>query len=274
MARQQFIEITYSTLKRFHENEISKSEAIQSLANDGMNPGSAIINVNVFYHLMKGDKFTRTLSAPTFDYFFSQISNDFGISQLRTCLDGLAKHIDYMESTRNYKMGKVRKIYDKYQISISAADDDFNDEEIEFPEGREKYRLHRYKERNRRLVLLAKQKFKATDPEMKCQVCKFSFGKKYGQLGVDFIEAHHVFPISQLKEETPIKIEDLAMVCSNCHRMLHIKRPWLNIDELKNIGCDTAKSVLDLPIEDLVRRTDLEEETIKEVIRILRSEFE
>jgi transcription termination/antitermination protein NusA len=49
--------------------------------------------------------------------------------------------------------------------------------------------------------------------------------------------------------------------------------PWI-IDALKGIGCDTAKSVLDLPIEDLVRRTDLEEETIKEVIRILKSEFE
>ncbi len=49
--------------------------------------------------------------------------------------------------------------------------------------------------------------------------------------------------------------------------------PWI-IDELKSIGCDTAKSVLDLPIEDLVNRTDLEEETIKEVIRILKAEFE
>jgi transcription termination/antitermination protein NusA len=48
---------------------------------------------------------------------------------------------------------------------------------------------------------------------------------------------------------------------------------WI-IDELKNIGCDTAKSVLEIPIEELVKRTDLEEETIKEVIRILKSEFE
>jgi N utilization substance protein A len=49
--------------------------------------------------------------------------------------------------------------------------------------------------------------------------------------------------------------------------------PWI-IDELKSIGCDTAKSVLDIPTEDLVKRTDLEEETIKEVIRILKTEFE
>ena len=48
---------------------------------------------------------------------------------------------------------------------------------------------------------------------------------------------------------------------------------WI-IDELKAIGCDTAKSVLDLSIEDLVKRTDLEEETIKEIIKILQSEFE
>ncbi|HOS48207.1 MAG TPA: transcription termination factor NusA [Bacteroidia bacterium] len=48
---------------------------------------------------------------------------------------------------------------------------------------------------------------------------------------------------------------------------------WI-IDELKAIGCDTAKSVLAIPVEELVSRTDLEEETIREVVRILSSEFE
>jgi len=48
---------------------------------------------------------------------------------------------------------------------------------------------------------------------------------------------------------------------------------WI-IDELKAIGCDTAKSVIALSADELVRRTDLEEETIKEVLRILKSEFE
>jgi N utilization substance protein A len=49
--------------------------------------------------------------------------------------------------------------------------------------------------------------------------------------------------------------------------------PWI-LDELKAIGCDTARSVLEINPDDLVKRTDLEEETVKEVIRILRSEFE
>ncbi|HAP01451.1 MAG TPA: transcription termination/antitermination protein NusA [Bacteroidetes bacterium] len=48
---------------------------------------------------------------------------------------------------------------------------------------------------------------------------------------------------------------------------------WI-IDELKAIGCDTARSVLDLSVDELVRRSDLEEETIKEVIKILKTEFE
>lgn len=48
---------------------------------------------------------------------------------------------------------------------------------------------------------------------------------------------------------------------------------WI-IDELKAIGCDSAKSVLELSIEELVKRTDLEEETVKEVRSILKAEFE
>jgi N utilization substance protein A len=48
---------------------------------------------------------------------------------------------------------------------------------------------------------------------------------------------------------------------------------WI-IDVLKGIGCDTAKSVLDIPFEELLKRTDLEEETVKEVLKILQSEFE
>jgi N utilization substance protein A len=48
---------------------------------------------------------------------------------------------------------------------------------------------------------------------------------------------------------------------------------WI-IDELKAIGCDSAKSVLEIGINELVQRTDLEEETIEEVFKILRAEFE
>jgi N utilization substance protein A len=48
---------------------------------------------------------------------------------------------------------------------------------------------------------------------------------------------------------------------------------WV-IDELKRIGCDTARSVLDLSVDELERRTDLEKETIAEVRKVLQAEFE
>lgn len=48
---------------------------------------------------------------------------------------------------------------------------------------------------------------------------------------------------------------------------------WI-IEQFKNIGCDTAKSVLEIPVDELVKRTDLEEETVKEVVKILKAEFE
>ena len=48
---------------------------------------------------------------------------------------------------------------------------------------------------------------------------------------------------------------------------------WI-IDEFKKIGCDTALSVLELSVEELTRRTDLEEETIKDVQRVLQAEFQ
>lgn len=48
---------------------------------------------------------------------------------------------------------------------------------------------------------------------------------------------------------------------------------WV-IDAIKSIGIDTAKAVLNAPREMLIEKTDLEEETVDEVLRVLRQEFE
>lgn len=107
------------------------------------------------------------------------------------------------------------------------------DEVLAFPEGKEKFVLHRKKERSRELVKAVKERALQADAKLCCQVCGFSFVEEYGELGEGFIEAHHLFPISQLTEETPTRLDDLALVCSNCHRMLHRRRPWLTLEDLK-----------------------------------------
>lgn len=55
----------------------------------------------------------------------------------------------------------------------------------------------------------------------KCQVCDLVFEERYGKIGEEFAEAHHRVPLSQLRENLKRKIEGLATVCANCHRMLH-----------------------------------------------------
>lgn len=70
-----------------------------------------------------------------------------------------------------------------------------------------------------------------------CVVCGFNFEQFYGDHGKDFIEIHHIKPLSTLDEAVEIDPErDLVPVCSNCHRMLHRKREnVLSIEELKSL---------------------------------------
>ncbi|MHB1707097.1 MAG: HNH endonuclease [Acidithiobacillus sp.] len=105
-----------------------------------------------------------------------------------------------------------------------------------FPEGKLKERLHLSRERNRELVLKAKLLAQNRDGCLKCACCGFDFFATYGEVGKGFIEAHHTKPVSTLHENgEETKIEDIALVCSNCHRMLHRKRPWLKMNELSSL---------------------------------------
>jgi 5-methylcytosine-specific restriction protein A len=82
-----------------------------------------------------------------------------------------------------------------------------------------KYVYHRKIERNRTAAKNAK-KFHGTT----CQACDLSFGKRYGDIGEGFIEAHHLRPIATLNEDVPVRYDiasEFAVLCANCHRMIH-----------------------------------------------------
>jgi len=107
------------------------------------------------------------------------------------------------------------------------------DDEEEFPEGRVLYRLHRTHERSPKLVAKAKARALRNGGKLRCEVCNFDFYAKYGELGKDYIECHHTIPVCELDCGNTTKLKDVALVCSNCHRILHRKRPWLSIDKLR-----------------------------------------
>ena len=93
-------------------------------------------------------------------------------------------------------------------------------------------RTHLVRERNSKVVKEAKHLFKATHGgKLFCEVCGFDFSEKYGKLGEGFIEAHHIKKLSKTEGVYEIKPSDFAMVCSNCHSMLH--RGDITITRLK-----------------------------------------
>lgn len=105
----------------------------------------------------------------------------------------------------------------------------------EFPEGKEKLVQHLARERSAILTQRAKEKQREEQGKNTCQACGFAFGDKYGKIGKDYIEAHHTIPVSELKPGGKTKLSDIALVCSNCHRMLHRRRPWLTMGQLKEV---------------------------------------
>jgi 5-methylcytosine-specific restriction protein A len=95
------------------------------------------------------------------------------------------------------------------------------------------YKLHKRIERNAKGGRLAKQLHGTT-----CQVCCFNFAAFYGEIGKDFIEAHHLKPLAMLAENVVVEYNvatDFAVLCPNCHRMIHHMEDVSNINGLKSL---------------------------------------
>ena len=120
---------------------------------------------------------------------------------------------------------------------VEKKDMDETQDDISYPEGKEKFKLHIQKERNTRLIRDAKKRFKEKNGRLFCEICGIDFYETYGEIGKDFIEAHHnKQKISDMDGECVTKIEDLLMLCPNCHSMVHrLGKYNLEISQLKNI---------------------------------------
>jgi hypothetical protein len=103
----------------------------------------------------------------------------------------------------------------------------------EYQEGQRKLREAYFFTRNPRLAAEAKRRRNYT-----CEVCSFNFRQHYGALGEGFAECHHKNPLAERPEELwsqalTTSLDDVAVVCANCHRMLHRQRPALSVEVLR-----------------------------------------
>lgn len=122
-------------------------------------------------------------------------------------------------------------IFSKESIYYNVID--LDDEEFE--EGKMLTIFHKKRERNKKLVKMKKSTVLNITGKLLCEICDFDFEAKYGELSKGYIECHHNKPISSLNENETIKLSDLSILCSNCHRMIHRIRPWKSVLEIKEI---------------------------------------
>jgi 5-methylcytosine-specific restriction protein A len=111
---------------------------------------------------------------------------------------------------------------------------------IEAEEGALLTSQHLARERDSRLVRAKKDAAAQLYGRLACEVCGFCFASRYGEAGAGYIECHHRLPLSDLSASSKTKLADLALICANCHRMLHARRPWLTVEQLSAIlrECD------------------------------------
>lgn len=95
--------------------------------------------------------------------------------------------------------------------------------------------VHRKRERSAKLRRTKKARALEETGRLACEACDLDFGEQYGSRGEGFIECHHLQPLSTLRPGQRTALTDLALLCSNCHRMVHVRQPWLTLDELKAI---------------------------------------
>lgn len=89
-------------------------------------------------------------------------------------------------------------------------------------EGTQQLKSHYRRERSGKLISLKKEQYKKINGLLNCEVCGLSFAEIYPKsLGEDFIEVHHKIPLSQIDNVIRTTLDDLLLVCANCHRMIH-----------------------------------------------------
>jgi len=162
--------------------------------------------------------------------FKSAIENNLSIENILDIISDLTTAEDKQKTTQ---ATKTKETYTRRKIDEKNWID--NENSLEALEGNEKKVIRSVRERNSTLPNKIKEKRLRIEGKLQCEVCKFDFSDFYGEIGKDFIEAHHKIEISQLTESTQISESDFNLICSNCHRMIHSTKPCLTVEELKEM---------------------------------------
>lgn len=138
-------------------------------------------------------------------------------------------------SDKRDRLKDIAKIIGEVATSAYSIVHGVFPELTEASEGKTLTHMHVTRERNRKLVESKKKKTLHELGFLDCEACGFNFEKVYGERGKGYIECHHIIPLHELDGSRKTKLNELALLCANCHRMIHSQRPWLTVKELKSL---------------------------------------
>jgi 5-methylcytosine-specific restriction protein A len=107
-------------------------------------------------------------------------------------------------------------------------------ENAEAEEGGLLMRLHARRERDPKLRAAKIEAVQGTGAGLGCEVCGFDFEVMYGTRGSGYVECHHVVPL-HVTGRRKVRLDDLVLICANCHRMIHRGAPWLRPEQLRTV---------------------------------------
>jgi 5-methylcytosine-specific restriction endonuclease McrA len=84
--------------------------------------------------------------------------------------------------------------------------------------------------RSRNAALIAARK---ANSDYKCEVCGFRFLDRYGKIAHEYIIAHHLVPLASRKGISKTTLDDIALLCANCHAMVHTTQPPHSLEKLR-----------------------------------------
>lgn len=109
-------------------------------------------------------------------------------------------------------------------------DDASTDDDYEVDESAVKVVAHRRRERDQGLVLRKRRQVLRRTSALACEACGFDSHAEWNVEGI--VECHHLTPVSELEPGRTTKLADVRLLCPNCHRLVHSRRPWLTWGEL------------------------------------------
>ncbi|AIO33224.1 HNH endonuclease family protein [Burkholderia cenocepacia] len=110
-------------------------------------------------------------------------------------------------------------------------------------EGTARLQEHLVRERDASLAEAKKQAILIATGRLACEACDFDFGATYGEVGAGFCEVHHLNPLATRGGSETTSLEDLAILCSNCHSIIHRTFPMWSVKTLtEHLASRTKKS--------------------------------